>query len=126
MKSGISLVVLVVTIIVMIILAGTIVLTLNESSILRKANEAVELTDFGQIKNLAAIKWAEEYFKDYESEDELKSAVIQALKDEGVDTDKYKIEVSFSGVDVFQKEKSVEANAIVNRLEDVLLNTNRY
>ena len=43
-KQGISLIVLVITIIVMIILAASVVLTLSNSGIINKANEAVEKT----------------------------------------------------------------------------------
>ena len=44
-KQGISLITLVITIIIMIILAGTVILTLSNTDITKKANTAVELTN---------------------------------------------------------------------------------
>ena len=49
-KKGISLIVLVITIIVMIILAGSIIITLSNSGIINKANEAVDLTNDKQMQ----------------------------------------------------------------------------
>lgn len=51
-NKEISLIVLVITIIVMIILAGSIILTLSNSGMINRANEAVEKTDLAQAKNL--------------------------------------------------------------------------
>ena len=58
-KKGISLIVLVITIIVMIILAAAIVITLSNSGIINKANEAVEKTNLKQAQELAQVIWAE-------------------------------------------------------------------
>ena len=49
-NKGISLIVLVITIIVMIILAGSIIITLSNSGIINKANEAVDLTNDKQMQ----------------------------------------------------------------------------
>ena len=49
-KKGISLIVLVITIIVMIILAGSIIITLSNSGIITKANEAVDLNNEKQME----------------------------------------------------------------------------
>jgi type II secretory pathway pseudopilin PulG len=48
-KQGISLIVLVITIIVMIILAASVVLTLNNTGIITKANDATSISDRKQI-----------------------------------------------------------------------------
>ena len=53
MNKGISLIVLVITIIVMIILAGTIILSLSDTGIIDRASEAVENTNLDQVKTLA-------------------------------------------------------------------------
>ena len=55
-KKGISLIVLVITIIVMIILAGSIILTLSNSGIINKANEAVGSTNEAQIQEMATTE----------------------------------------------------------------------
>ena len=49
-NKGISLIVLVITIIVMIILAGSIIITLSNSGIINKANEAVDLSNEKQMQ----------------------------------------------------------------------------
>jgi len=59
-KRGISLIVLVITIIVMIILAASIILTLNSSNAIGKANQAVSDTDLANLKS-AATTYSSEY-----------------------------------------------------------------
>ncbi len=54
-KRGISLIVLVITIIVMIILAGAIILTLNNSGIIGRAEEAKNKSDIASVKELVAV-----------------------------------------------------------------------
>jgi len=58
-KRGISLIVLVITIIVMIILAAAIILSLNGSNIIGKANEAKTKSDIANAKHVAALAKAE-------------------------------------------------------------------
>ena len=58
-KKGISLIVLVITIIVMIILATAIILTLNGSGIIGKAKEAKTVSDLANAKNVVAVAKAE-------------------------------------------------------------------
>ncbi len=58
-KRGISLIVLVITIIVMIILAAAIILSLNSSGIIGKANEATAKSDAANLKEAASVKLAE-------------------------------------------------------------------
>ena len=59
MKKGISLIVLVITIIVMIIIAGAIIISLNSTNIIDKANEAVTASDLANARNTAMLKYAE-------------------------------------------------------------------
>lgn len=58
-KNGISLIVLVITIIIMIILATAIIISLNNTNIIEQANEAVEKTDFNTIKTAVDLKYAD-------------------------------------------------------------------
>ena len=95
-KQGISLIVLVITIIVMIILAASVVLTLSNSGIINKANEAVEKTNIKEVEQLASLAWAEEFMAGKRG-DTLKEAVLEKLKDY---TDKYTIKVTDTGVSV--------------------------
>ena len=50
MKKGISLIVLVITIIVMIILAASVVITLSNTGIIERANHATQLTNKNQLQ----------------------------------------------------------------------------
>lgn len=58
-KSGISLIVLVTTIIVMIILATVIILSISNSGIIENAKKAKRDTDIATIKELVSISYAE-------------------------------------------------------------------
>ncbi len=98
-KKGISLIVLVITIIVMIILAATVVISLTSSSVIDRANQAVQLTDEKQVQDLAAITWSEMYL-DNHRDDDLRREVMEKLVEQGVDTNKYHIVVSNTGVSV--------------------------
>ena len=95
-KQGISLIVLVITIIVMIVLAAAVVLTLNNTGIIGKANEAVEKTNLKEVEQLASIVWAEE-FMDGKRGETLKQAVLDKLKDY---TDNYNFNITDGGVTV--------------------------
>ena len=70
-KQGISLIVLVITIIVMIILAGAIVIALNNSGIIGRASEAVEKTNLAAVKELAQMAWSEAYADGVRTQNEL-------------------------------------------------------
>jgi len=58
-KRGISLIVLVITIIVMIILASAIILSLRSSGIIGRANEAKTKSDIANAKEVIALAYAE-------------------------------------------------------------------
>ena len=95
-KKGISLIVLVITIIVMIILAAAIVITLSNSGIINKANEAVDATNLKQVQELAQVIWAEGYL-DNKDEEEIKGEIVSKLGDAA---SKYNIVVTDKGVTV--------------------------
>ena len=59
MKKGISLIVLVITIIVMIIIAGAIIISLNSSNVIERANTAVTESDLANARNAAMLAYAE-------------------------------------------------------------------
>lgn len=59
MKKGISLIVLVITIIVMIIIAGAIIISLNSSNVLNRANTAVSDSDLANARNACMLAWAD-------------------------------------------------------------------
>ena len=95
-KQGISLIVLVITIIVMIILAASVVITLSNSGIIDKANTAVEATNKKTVEQLASIIWLEEYMEGKRGET-LKEAVLDKLEDYNSE---YTITVTDDGITV--------------------------
>ena len=103
-KRGISLIVLVITIIVMIILAAAIIVSLNNNNIIGKSKDAVDKTNLKQIQELAQTLWADAYIDGARTQEALEQAVLEGLKD--VDTSKYTITVTTSGVDVTLNAKN--------------------
>ena len=103
-KKGISLIVLVITIIVMIILAGAIILSLNNAGIIGKASEAVEKTNLKQVQTLAQLKWSEAYLRDEKQLWQLKKAVREGLTAEGINIEEYDIKITTKGTTVAVKE----------------------
>ncbi len=97
-KKGISLIVLVITIIVMIILAATVVITLSNTGIIDRASQAVKLTDEKQIQQIAELAWAEAYTDGLRDEIQIKEYIEDRLKENNVDTSKYNIIISGNGV----------------------------
>ena len=59
MKKGISLIVLVITIIVMIIIAGAIIISLNSSNVIARANEAVLKTDVATLNDKLTLAYVD-------------------------------------------------------------------
>ncbi len=102
MKKGISLIVLVITIIVMIILAATVVVSLTSSGIIDRANQAVKLTDEKQVQDLAALIWAETYL-DPEKKEDIENVVKTELAKQGVTETDWNIQVSNTGIVITSK-----------------------
>ncbi len=74
-KRGISLIVLVITIIVMIILASAIILSLSNSGIIGKANQAKKASDLANARDLVTLAYA-----DWELDEGLHSTYGGAFK----------------------------------------------
>ena len=111
-KNGISLIVLVVTIIVMVILAGAIVLTLNNSEIINKTQDAVKQTNEATVKEVADLGWAEAYADGARTEEELRAGVLSAFEKNKINIDDYIIIVTEKGVDVFFDDGVVPVGAV--------------
>ena len=100
MKKGISLIVLVITIIVMIILAATVVISLTSNGIIDRANEAVDKTDKQQVQNLASLAWAEAYTEGIREPFMLEMEVKEALRQQGVNVNDYNLTVDNTGINM--------------------------
>jgi len=113
-KSGISLIVLVITIIVMIILAGSIIISLSNSGIIGKAEEAVDAANLQEVQQIATLAWADAYIDELKDGtvdvNELERRVLEALTKNNVDTNKYIINITDEGVSVQAKETSWTQN----------------
>ena len=103
-KKGISLIVLVITIIVMIILAASVVITLSNTGVIDRAGQAVDLTNEKQISDFAALVWSDAFMDGERTQSGLESAVINALTTNGVNTNTLDINVTTSGVSVAKKK----------------------
>ena len=108
-KQGISLIVLVITIIVMIILAAAIILSLSSNGIIGKANNAVKESNLTQVQIVAQTIWSDVYLENLEKKDgeklDYQTEVINRLKAQKIDTDKYNIKAGKNGVTVRPKEE---------------------
>ena len=104
-KQGISLIVLVITIIVMIILAASVVITLSNTGVINRAGEAVDLTNESAVQDLAALVWADAYMDNKRGTD-LVNEVTTKLGEQGVTSDKWNITVTDTGVTVTNKNSS--------------------
>ena len=104
-KKGISLIVLVITIIVMIILAASVVITLSNTGVINRASEAVDATNQSQVQDLAALVWADAYM-DNKRDEALVTEVTTKLGEQGITSDKWNIQVSNTGVTVTSKNSA--------------------
>ncbi len=104
-KQGISLIVLVITIIVMIILAASVVITLSNTGVINRASQAVDLTNEAAVQDLAALTWADAYMDNLRGQD-LIDKVTEELEEQGVTADKWNITVTDTGVTVTNKNSS--------------------
>ena len=123
MKKGISLIVLVITIIVMIILAAAVVISLNNTGIINKASQAVDLTNESAVQDLAALTWADAYLKDLRGDDLIKE-VKENLAEQGVTEDKWSIEVSDTGVKIGTLTAGIKFNMPYRLISEI--NGERY
>ena len=99
----------------MIILAVTVVISLNNTGIITKANNTVDKSNLQQVKSLASIAWADAYVEGARTKAELEKAVLDALKENKVDTNKYEINVDENGVEVKPGDgTNVNPDAVTN------------
>jgi len=97
-KKGVSLIVLIITIIVMIILAGTIILSLNNTGIIKKAQGAVDVTNEKEVQQLVALLWAEAYMDEtVETQEQFEAYVMAGLAKNNIDASSYAIRVTTKG-----------------------------
>ncbi len=139
-KKGISLIVLVITIIVMIILAASVVISLTSNGIIDKASQVVQLTDEKQIQQIAELAWAEAYTDGLRDEIQIKEYIEDRLKENKVDTSKYNIIISGNGVilnqgykinvtsfidGIYYNEKPVSVISLSKNMKEIKIDNNQ-
>ena len=108
MKKGISLIVLVITIIVMIILAATVIISLTNTNIINRADQAVQLTNAKQVQDLVALAWADAYAGGERDIVKLQEAVDKVVEESKIDTNRFEITVTTGGVTVVDKNEQTK------------------
>ncbi len=108
-KKGISLITLAITILVMAILTTVIVMTTNNSGIIKNSKNTVNATNLSQVQELAQIAWINAQIDGKESQAELDEAVKSTLTANGVDINKYNITVTENGVKVEEKQSDTSS-----------------
>ena len=114
-KKGISLTVLVITIIVMIILASAVVITLENTNMIKRAKKTVSDTDIKNIQVLATTLWTSASLDGLVGED-LTQAVISGLESNDIDVNLVDINVSEDGVKVTKFEPGVKFGKVYQML----------
>ncbi len=107
-KKGISLITLAVTILVMAILTAVVVMTTNNSGIIKNSKNTVATTNLKQVQELAQVAWTNAQIEGKETTEELDAAIKNSLTTSGVDVNKYNIVVTENGVNVTNKSENVE------------------
>ena len=106
MKKGISLIVLVITIIVMTILAASVVITLSNTGVINRASQAVDLTNEKQVQELASMIWMEEYMTGSRGADLIHKVIIK-LSQSNIRVNDWNINISNAGIGVTKKDGSL-------------------
>ena len=104
-KKGISLIVLIITIIVLVILAGVVIINLSNEDTISDASYAVGITNEKTAQQIAEVKWAHIYSNPHKipAGKTFEEAVVDAIKAEGISTEKFEITVTKEGVTVKDK-----------------------
>jgi len=99
-KKGISLIVLVITVIIMIILAGAIVITLSDMKILKKSQGAVDTANEQEVQQLVSVLWSEAYMAGYRTPEEIRAYIIEGLAENELSPSDYAVAVNMKGAEV--------------------------
>ena len=121
-RRGISLIVLVITIIVMIILASVIILSLNNSGIIERASEATSKHNLAQVKTMANIGYAEGIAEGLYADSELTDYTKNYLEKAGVDFSDFGVTVVRGKVIVTENKNAWVRDGFTVKRGDQVLN----
>ena len=110
-KNGISLIVLVITVIVMMILVSAVIISLENNGIIEKASQSAKRTDERQVQDLATLIWTDAYL-DPAKKENIVNVVKRELASEGITEDEWNIVVDNLGVTVTRKKDNEDRNEI--------------
>ena len=106
-KYGVSLIILVVTIMVLAMVSGTAIITLVSTDIISKSSDVVDMNNTEQWQELANLAWTDahlDYLKD--NTVDIKERVTDILQKQGLDLNKYVIKVTEYNAIVLKKDPS--------------------
>ena len=102
----------------MIILASAIIISLNNSNIINKANEAVDSSNLNQVQHAAALIWADAYLDpDIDNENITASYIKSELEKQGINTDGYAVIVEDNGVTVKEEYTGPTLGSLITSAE---------
>ena len=100
-KKAISLMVLIITIVIMIILAGVVIINLRASGLIDRAKQATDNANLMQVQYAANMLWLEGWTSGVKKTEALEQYIKNGLTEQhGVNLSKYKIIVNVEGVAV--------------------------
>ena len=105
-KKGISLIVLVITVIVLTILTGAIIVTVSNANVIEQSNDAVGQFNIKAIEEIITTAWADQYLTENNKIADLEKAVYDALDKYDVkesDYEGYEIKITTSGAGLVKK-----------------------
>lgn len=126
LKDGISMIVLVITIVVMIILAGAVILTLKNTGIIGKANLAKVETDLSALMEEVKVKRGERELKDQDIKRTYKLSewgITNSTYEDRVIITAGELRVSNTGKDDEIEKAGAELGIILRKANTILPNT---
>lgn len=105
-NKGISLIVLVITVIVLSILASAVIISLSNTNIITNAQDAVDDTLTSQIKEVAMLAYADAMILGYSEEAQISQHVMDYLKNSGfteAQLNDYEFNITTGGISVVEK-----------------------
>lgn len=112
-KTGISLIVLVITIIILAILAAAVIISITNSGIINNTENAVKEHDLAEVRSLASLAWGEALIE-YSGASDVTDATYETyvktyLTNAGVVVNDYIITATASGVNV---QEAIEVSLV--------------
>ena len=117
-KQGVSLIVLVITIIVMVVLAGAVILSLNNTGLMKQSQNAVNQYNLKQVEALASSAWGQAFVKGNRTQEDLEKYVLDNLQKHIMNIDNYEVIVTTTGVTVqLSTGKTTLGNLVASALD---------